>query len=137
MPYYWQQYQPVLSRRKGQMLVNFSKTCKNAQNVQWFPDNEGSVVYYFLKNKKGIRFYDKKGKSNYEILSYSEEDLPFEIRDKVKQAYYMDYDITHVQEIHIQQKVIYLVQIADKTNWKQLRIEGDEMEVFAAHKIQK
>src|SRR6186997_802603 len=79
---------------------DFSKFCKGAENIHWSVVPEGSIAYYTLNEKKGVRFYNKKGAFEYDILSYSEEKLPLNIRDKVKQTYYFDYTITLAQEIH-------------------------------------
>ena len=116
-------------------LRDFLRSCKNAENSHWFVDSKGSCVYYSEKGKKGKRFYDKSGSFIYDILSYSEEDLPFAIRVQVKQTYYLDYNITHVQEIHANGKTIYMVQIQDKSTWKQLRICDEEMDVVNELKL--
>jgi hypothetical protein len=116
-------------------LKDFSRSCRNAENVHWFVSPSGSCVYYSENGKNGKRVYNKKGSFIYDMLSYSEEHLPFAIRDRVKQTFYLDYNITHVQEMHIERKIIYLVQIEDKTTWKQVRICDDEMDVVDEFKI--
>jgi hypothetical protein len=116
-------------------LKDFSRSCRNPENVHWFVSSSGSCVYYSENGKNGKRVYDKKGSFIYDMLSYSEEHLPFAIRDRVKQIYYLDYNITQVQEIQTERKIIYLVQIQDKTTWKQVRICDDEMDVVDEFKI--
>ncbi len=115
---------------------DFSRSCKDAENINWSVVPEGSIVYYSLNGKKGLRFYNKKGDFVHDVLSYSEEKLPLNIRDMIKQTYYLDYDITLAQEVHTQGKLIYVVQIKNKSTMKTLRICDDEMEVLKEYKVQ-
>ncbi len=116
--------------------IDFTKSCKNAENIHWYFVPEGSLVNYSLNQKTGVRFYNKKGNLVYDILTYSEENLPHNIRDMVKQAYYLDYNITLVQEIHSEGKEIYIIQIKDKSTMKTLRICDDKMEVLNEYIVQ-
>ena len=116
-------------------VKDFSISCKGAENIHWSVVPEGSIAYYSLDGKKGTRFYNKKGAFEYDILTYSEEKLPLNIRDMVKQAYYLDYTITLAQEIHTKGKLIYVVQIQNKKTLKQIRICNEEMEVIHEFKL--
>jgi hypothetical protein len=115
---------------------DFSRSCIGAENIHWSIVPEGSIAYYTLNEKKGVRVYNKKNAFEYDILSYSEDKLPPNIRDMVKQTYYLDYTITLAQEIHTKGKLIYVVQIQDKKTLKQLRICDDEIEVLKEYRLQ-
>jgi hypothetical protein len=121
----------TFERPNTKAVRDFLKSCANAKNTHWYVDSEGSYAYYSLNEKKGRRFYNKKGDFVYDILTYSEENLPFDIRDMVKQSYYLDYNITLVHEIHTEGKLIYIVQIQDKKTLKQVRICDKEIDVIS------
>jgi hypothetical protein len=116
---------------------DFSRSRKGAENIQWYVVPEGSLVRYTLNEKQGKRFYNKKGNFLHDILTYSEESLPLYVKDMVKRTYYSDYNITLAQEIHSEGKIIYVVQIENKSTLKILRIVDDEMEVLNEYNIQK
>lgn len=125
-----------VNKANTKAVKEFSKSHPQAENVQWYVETNGSFVYYSLNEKKGRRFYNGKGMFVYDILTYSEKDLPLDIRAMVKQTYYLDYDITLVKEIHTAGKTIYIIDIQSKSTLKTLRICNDEMEVLEEYKIQ-
>lgn len=118
----------VLAQLKAEK--DFLRSNKQAENVRWYEGAKGFLAYYTKDGNKGRSFYNKKGNFVYNVLSYSEQFLPAKIRKLVKSVYYMDYKITHVNEIHQDGKTIFLVQVSDATTWKKLRIADDEMEVI-------
>lgn len=112
---------------------DFAKWNRNAENIRWFGDSRGFFVYYINEGKKGRAFYDKKGHFVYNSMAYSEQFLPLKIRRLVKSVYYMDYKITHVNEIYQDHQTTYLVMVTDDKVWKKLRIAEDEMEEIAEY----
>lgn len=118
----------VLAQLKAEK--DFLRSNKEAENVRWYHDVKGFFVYYTKEGNKGRSFYNQKGNFIYNVLSYPEQSLPFKIKSWVKMVYYMDYKITHVNEIRQDGKTIFLVQITDDKTWKKLRIIDDDMEVI-------
>jgi hypothetical protein len=108
--------------------LDFSKWNKNVENIHWYNDPKGFFVYYTKDGKKGRSFYNKKGNFVYNLAAYSEQFLPFKIRDLVKSVYYMDYKITHVNEIWQDHTTTYLVTVTDDKVWKKIRITEEGME---------
>jgi hypothetical protein len=109
---------------------NFLKSNKRAENVRWYDVPNGFFAYYTKDEKKGRSFYNSKGNFVYNSLSYQERTLPFEIRNRVKSVYYMDYKITHVNEILEEGKTIFIIQLTDNKSWKTILLHDDEMEVI-------
>lgn len=108
---------------------NFQKSTEGAENVKWYNVPDGYFAYYTKDGKKGRTFYDRKGRFVYNLLSYPGKMLPFKLRDQVKSAYYLDYRITHVTEIHALGKTAYIVLVTDDKTWKKLKIIDGEMEL--------
>jgi hypothetical protein len=116
-------------------VKDFLTSCKKAENPHWYNDPKGTFVYYYINGNKARRFYDKKGDFVYDILSYTEEYLPYNIRDMVKRTYYFDYKIIVAEEIHTEGKTIYLVHITNKTDLLIVRVCDDEMDVIEKYKL--
>ena len=113
----------VLAQLKAEK--DFLRSNKEAENVRWYHDAQGFFVYYTKEVNKGRSFYNQKGNFIYNVLSYPGQFLSFKIKSWVKSVYYMDYKITHVNEIRQDGKTIFLVQITDDKTWKKLRIIDD------------
>jgi len=113
---------------------DFLRSNKQAKNVRWYDVPNGFFVYYTKDEKKGRRFYNSKGKFVYNSLSYQERSLPVEIRNRIKSVFYMDYKITHVNEILEEGKTIFIVQLTDNKTWKNILIHDDEMEVIKEYR---
>jgi len=73
-------------------------------------------------------FYDKKGRVRFTISYYSEKELPCEVRAVVKPEYY-DYAILSVEEVKLNGKSIYLIDMQDSTTIKTVRVADGEMEL--------
>jgi len=73
-------------------------------------------------------FYNKKGRLLYTIDYYGEKGLPVAVRTTVKSEYY-DYSIISVEEVKVQGRHIYLVDMEDAATIKTVRVEDGEMEL--------
>jgi hypothetical protein len=95
----------------------------------WAKSNNGYVVEFGNGKMQKRVFLTENGNTRYQISYYSEAELPADIRMDVKSVYY-DYSIFCVQEINLAQKKIYLVFLEDKSTWKIIRIDENNMEVY-------
>jgi hypothetical protein len=109
---------------------DFSKSCQKAENIHWYIDAKATFAYYYVNGNKGWRVYDKKGNFVYNMDTYPEKFLPYDIRDQVKRTYYLDYNIIWVQEIQTEGKTIYIVHLTNKTTWLNVRVGDGEMDVL-------
>lgn len=123
----------VLAQLKAE--EDFLRSNKQAKNVRWYDGEKGFFVYYTKDGNRGRSFYNKKGNFIYNVLTYQEQFLPFKIKKWIKSVYYMDYKITHVNEIRQDGKTVFLVQITDDKVWKKLRIVDDELEVINEYDV--
>jgi len=117
-------------------LKDFSKTCKTASDCRWYScGKEGVIVFYQAGDKKGRRFYDRKGNYVYNILSYGETLLPPDVKDIVKRTYYQDYKINWVEEVEADYKTFFIVHIANDKMIKNVSVyDGEINEVLSMNK---
>ncbi len=107
---------------------DFVKAFEKAENIRWYKLDDGFIALFSLQGTKMRANYNNKGNWVYNMATYTEEKLPREVRHLVKSTYY-DYAITLVNEIKTGSKTIYIVHMADKTSWVNLRVCDGEMEV--------
>ncbi|HLZ87629.1 MAG TPA: hypothetical protein VKQ52_10325 [Puia sp.] len=73
-------------------------------------------------------FFSKKGRRLFTIAYYGEKELPRDIRAIVKPEYY-DYTILTVEEVRLDGRSIYFIDMEDDTTLKTVRIADGEMEL--------
>ncbi len=105
---------------------DFDLAFVNATDKHWYVLEDGFVVYFIMNRIQMKTFYDKKGNRMHTLRFYSEEKLPFDVRDLVKRNYY-DCHIYLVIEIDKDNKTVYLVKMEDKNSWKMVRVADDEL----------
>jgi hypothetical protein len=108
-------------------IRSFRKTYPDISNAKWdFLDG-----YYFVSfSIDGVKHkivYTKNGSLDYAMKMYEERDLPKAIRALVKSQYY-DYTIHTAQELRINNKTIYIIQMCDSSSWKSVRVCEGEIE---------
>lgn len=115
----------------AKMIRDFSKACKSASECRWYAYGEkGTIVYYQLGDKKGRRFYDKKGNFVYNILAYTESELPSEVRDLVKRTYYLDYTIDRIEEVETDSNTYFVIHVSDDKTIKIVSVFDGEINVL-------
>jgi len=112
---------------------NFYNTYGDNSNESWYATNYGFRAKFKQNGVTFIADYNKKGSWIGTIKTYTQDKLPKEIRERVRQTYY-DHQITLVQEVNQNKQVIYLVSIAENDSWMVLRLEGDDMEPIASYR---
>ena len=118
-----------LNTISSRAIKDFKNTFKDATEAQWTKISDGYVAFFKLHGIVNRTYYDKRGAWHFTISYYTEEHLPRDVRAVVKREYY-DYSISDVQEIRIEDKVIYLVHVQDDKTLKTLRVTEDGMEVI-------
>lgn len=109
----------------------FVKQFPDGQEDSWIKIKEGFVVRFTVKGIVNRAFLDKRGNFDGLIRYYGEKDLPQDVRQQVKSAYY-DYSIRSVQEVTWDGTTAYLVTVEDKTTLKIIRVVDGEMDVREA-----
>jgi hypothetical protein len=119
-----------ISDINAKALKQFSKTFKTAANASWYETKDGGFVAKFRQDGIETRAnYDRKGNWSGTVRTYTEENLPKEVRHMVKSTYY-DYSIFLVQEVTVGDKTAYLVKIEDASTLKTIRVIDGEMDVY-------
>lgn len=120
-------------------IKHFSKLYKNVKGATWVPTNDGGYQAVFSLNGISNKvYYKKNGQWSASLKNYTEEKLPFEVRDMVKRVYY-DFTISYVDEVETpasEGKPTYIVHIEDKDNYKFIRVCNGEMGVWKELKKQ-
>ncbi|MBS1574549.1 MAG: hypothetical protein JST09_04525 [Bacteroidetes bacterium] len=115
-------------------LKQFNKTFKSIANAKWYETQEGGFVAKFQENGVDTRAnYDHKGNWKGTIRTYTEENLPKDIRHLVKSTYY-DYTIFLVQEVSVGDKTAFLVKIEDANTLKTIRVIDGEMDEYESYR---
>jgi hypothetical protein len=110
-------------------LRDFRKNFPNVEGEQWTPIKDGWLVTFTQDNIQSKVVYSTRGDWQFSIDYYTEQKLPADVRTIVKSKYF-DYSITGVEEVHVQDKIIYLVHMQDEKTWKIARISNGEMEII-------
>jgi hypothetical protein len=104
----------------------FNRDFKNAEAVKWYKLEDGFVSYCSVSGNKTKVFYDKKGRWAGSITSYNDKTMPRDVRAIVRSIYY-DYNITHADEIIVDGKTMFKVNIEDEKGWKIIDIVDNEI----------
>jgi len=108
-------------------LDHFHSAFPDATKVMWYTDNKGLPYVVFTRQGKADRvFFDRKGRICYSMSYYSEEMLPTQILQLVKNTYY-DKSIFGVTEIFYNNATTYVIVLEDKTSWLEIKIADDEI----------
>jgi hypothetical protein len=110
-------------------MRDFKKTFKDVSNEKWYSVKNGFLAEFSSNSSKNRVVYDKKGHWVFTVSYYEEKSLPAEIRAIVKPVYY-DYTISRVEEVHTDDKTIYIIHVQNGTRLKTLRVCDGEMDLI-------
>lgn len=112
-------------------LKIFRKQYK-VNNEKWMKEGDCIIAFYELDGISYYIYFDKKGHWVACLKKYYEDKMPKDIRKMIKQEYY-DYKIGVVFEIKTGTGIetpTYVVNVEDATNFKQLRINDNGLDVY-------
>jgi hypothetical protein len=110
------------------VIRNFYKAYGELTDAKWFKSATGFGVKFKYNGVKKTIYYTLHGLVDTEILYYSEDGLPPQIRHLVKSHFY-DYAITYVTEVHKNDATAFYVIVEDASTIKTIKIVEDEWEV--------
>jgi hypothetical protein len=111
------------------VLRSFFKTYGEMPGTKWFKSANGFGVMFKDNGMNKTIYYKLDGLVDTEILYYSEDRLPAQVRHFVKSRFY-DYAITYVTEVHKNGATAFYVKVEDASTIKTLKIvEGEWEEV--------
>lgn len=119
-------------------IRHLSQSYQNAGGVIWITVDDGFRASFTSDGVSHKVYYNKKGNWTASLKNYTEDRLPFQVRDMVKRTYY-DYNIPYVDEvetIHSAGIPTYIVHLEGKSDYKLIRVCNGEMAVWKAFKKQ-
>ena len=107
---------------------HFSYSYKSISDAKWFKTEGGCLASFLSKGIYTKVVYDQQGWWLYNLLEYTEANLAFEIRHRVKSKYYDD-DILVVHHYEFDSnKTVYIIRMQDKqSNIKTIKVGEDEI----------
>jgi hypothetical protein len=109
------------------VVRSFRKSFPQVSGEKWNMANDHYFVMFSTGEIKHSIVYTKKGSLDYALKMYREKHLPRSIRNVVKSLYY-DYTINTAQELHINRKTIYIIQLSDSSGWISVRVCDGEID---------
>jgi hypothetical protein len=101
-------------------------------NAQWYKVPVGYLAEYYDGSTQAHYLYDHKGNFSYSMLTYTEKEMPANVRHLVRSSYY-DFTIGWVKEINEAETTAYVVHIEDAASWKDLVVQDGEIRVLHAY----
>jgi hypothetical protein len=114
-------------------VKNFTKQFGTNNTAKWYQTSDAFVAGFVENGIETKAIYDLKGNWHSMLRTYSEDKMPFDVRDLVKSTYY-DYNIMVVYEITHPDNVTYILKIEDSKKIKTLRVTDGNMEVIGDYK---
>lgn len=108
-------------------LDAFAKMFKGASDVRWFELDNKFLVKFRKDGRENTALFNAKGMHIYTISYGSEKNLPMDIKQRVKTAYF-DYLITLVVEVNSLGATAWITKLEDKKRIIILKVADDEME---------
>jgi len=110
-------------------LRDFKRTFPSVADEQWSQIKDGWLATFSRDGVRSKVVYSNHGDWQFTIDYYGEQKLPTEVRNEVKSSYF-DYSISGVEEVHVQDKDIYIIHMQDAKTWKVVRVADGEMELI-------
>jgi hypothetical protein len=117
-----------LNEINSKVMRSFINRYWNATEANWVTYPGGYVVYFTRNGISHRAYYSRTGEEECTILQYGEKDMPADIRHMVKSEYY-DYSIFLVSEVTTKGKTRYVINLEDRTSFKEIKIDDGGMEV--------
>lgn len=133
---------PVASHPKSRQYLNsiniravrdFMHRYNNADNESWvIMEDGGFKAHYVADSIDYTAYYNKQGNWTNSLKIYTEEKLPFKVRDRVKREYY-DYAIMLIHEIESFKSdgaPTYIIRMEDEHSFFFIRVRDEEMNIL-------
>ena len=127
----------TVSAKVARAEKDFSKSYKNASSVQWYETYDGgSVVYFTEADIKMKSVYNKKGKWEYTLRFFAENEMSAEAKSMIKNAY-SNYTISRAIEVERFDKRVLLIYIQNERSLKTARIMDGEIDTVEEYRKSK
>ncbi len=109
---------------------DFWQRVGDQKSEQWYKAVGGYEAEYTDGPVKALYWYDKRGNWVYSIFTYGEAQMPEEVRQLVRSAYF-DLNISWVKEVREAQAVVYVVHMENDKKWMEVAVQDGEMRVLS------
>jgi len=121
----------------GKMYQDFTTRFKGATNINMSRNHNAIFISCATGEDFNRITYNKKGRWQNTIRTYDNSKLPENVREQVEYAYPHFEIFGGAIEVHVSNKIAYLVSIEDKKSWKRIRVVDGEMDVYEEYKKSK
>ena len=111
---------------------DFWERAGDPTDTRWYKLAAGYMAEYYEGATQAHYLYDQKGNFSYSMLTYTEKEMPAEVRHLVRSNYY-DFTIGWVKEVNEAETTAYVVHIEDAALWKDLVVQNGEIRVLHAY----
>ena len=123
---------PSISITSGTVITKavdkaFKKAFPQAKNLKWYNLDKHYLAKFIENDMKHQAVFTQKGYMNYVVSYGTEQHLPSGIRDKIQGAY-EDYKITHVANVKVGGRDIWVTNLESLNHMVRVRLEEDELE---------
>jgi hypothetical protein len=110
---------------------DFWKRVGESKDERWYKLSHGYMAQYTEGAIQARYVYDHKGMLRYSLLTYSEKELPADVRKLVRSSYY-DFTISWVKELNEDQTRVYIVHLDDSVSFKEIAVQDGEFREIAS-----
>jgi hypothetical protein len=111
---------------------DFWERAGDQSDAQWYKFSGGYIAEYNNGSRHAHYLYDQKGNFLYSMFTYTEKELPANVRHLVRSNYY-DFTIGWVKEINQVDGKAYVVHIEDSVSWKEVVVQDENLRVLHAY----
>lgn len=105
---------------------DFWKRVGESKDERWYKLPNGYLAQYTEGAIQARYMYDGKGMLLYSLLTYSEKEMPEDVRRLVRSNYY-DYTIGWVKEVNQNEAKVYVVHLDDPVSFKEIAVQDGEI----------
>jgi hypothetical protein len=108
------------------VATEFKKLFADAENVTWYNVDKNFLAKFTIDDVTYRVLLTRKGKLVYKITYGKENDLPVEIRKMAKRGY-VEFRITAASLVEEADRMIWVINLEDDSNYVIVRVENNEM----------
>lgn len=108
---------------------DFWRKAGESKAEKWYRSPGGFIAEYTQGPVSGRYQYDSQGRPVYSILTYTQWQLPKEVRQEVRREFY-DYSIGWVKEVSQDGATAYVVHLDDSVSWKEIAVQDGDIRVL-------
>jgi hypothetical protein len=106
-----------------------------SKNEKWYRYSDGIMAEYHDGPISARYQYDAQGRPEYSILTYTEWQLPKEVRQLVRSRFF-DYQIVWVKEVSEDGVTAYVVHLEDTVSWKEIAVQDGQIRPLKEYRKQ-